>query len=514
METTCQPLHNHSKNSHVAEHLDQTTCSSVSIEIEEPSLQVPKNTFLVSEPSTTYHQDQEEGQVKCELPHENDPQVPSSHDAQACVQGQQQLDKSPQYLSGVDLDSTKETIDSIIFKDDEKSSWKPGLGWKIIIILTIMAALTSVILVAKQFHSKNHSKTDGYGPLHPPNQDPSPSHPTVGLNKTSSPTPDPSYKIDDKLINFTSAPSTLVPSASLPISKAPIQPVVQANSTVSCPQYPTPPPLPGKKGAAFLFRPQDAAEGSWVENLPKVLDLNVSWNHNWDLHRIEAQPSGIEFTPMLWGGKRDNETIAALLQEEVISNFQTGQVLRLHGFNEPDKADQSNISVARALELWPLLESIGIPLVSPSCAEPEGQWMQEFMSNATADCKRVDWVGVHWYGGASFESFASSMQSIYESYGKPIIITEFAPADWQAKTLNENRHSPSAVLSFMKLAIPWLEEQDWVMGYAWFPFQKSDPNGGTSALLDEQNQLTACGRYYQSVGTDFPQGDQTIEPDT
>jgi hypothetical protein len=371
-------------------------------------------------------------------------------------------------------------------------------------------------MVTTQLLSKNQPEKDKSDSSPPLNQDPSaepPSNPTLVLNKTSAPTPDPSYKIDDKLINATSTAPSVSPSASQSTSKSPSQPVSQTNSTISCPQYPTPPPLPGKKGAAFLFRREGSAEGSWVENLPRVLDLNVSWNHNWDIHRIDAQPSDVEFTPMLWGGRRDTETIAALVQQEVLPNVQTGLALRLHGFNEPDKADQANITVARALELWPLLESIGVPLVSPSCAQPEGSWMQEFMSNATADCKRVDWVGVHWYGGTSFNSFASNMRSIYERYGKPIIITEFAPADWQAKTVNENRNSPSAVLSFMKLAIPWLEEQDWIMGYAWFPFQKSHPNGGTSALFDEQNQLTACGRYYQSVRTDFPQGDQSIEPD-
>jgi hypothetical protein len=138
--------------------------------------------------------------------------------------------------------------------------------------------------------------------------------------------------------------------------------------------------------------------------------------------------------------------------------------------------------------------------------------MVEFMSIAEERCHRLDWIGVHWYGGANVEAFKRAMQNIYELYGsrRPLLITEFAPADWKAETPAENKWSQADVLDFMKQALPWLEETAWIAGYAWFSFDTSSAAGTSSALFDEQGALTACGRFYASVRTSNPAGDQTI----
>jgi hypothetical protein len=94
---------------------------------------------------------------------------------------------------------------------------------------------------------------------------------------------------------------------------------------------------------------------------------------------------------------------------------------------------------------------------------------------------------------------------------RPILVTEFAPADWQATTPEANKWSHNRVLDFAKQALPWLEQQDWIAGYAWFPFESSFPAGSTSALFDENGVITALGRYYASVTPDNIYGDQSIE---
>ena len=40
----------------------------------------------------------------------------------------------------------------------------------------------------------------------------------------------------------------------------------------------------------------------------------------------------------------------------------------LLGFNEPDLAEQANMTVEKALELWPRLEATGMRLGSPAVA--------------------------------------------------------------------------------------------------------------------------------------------------
>lgn len=84
----------------------------------------------------------------------------------------------------------------------------------------------------------------------------------------------------------TSTPSPTIPTSSTPSSVPPLRS----------------PPLPGKKGAAFTLR-ATGEQGDWNTNLPKVMALNPYWNYSWGPKQIEAQPTNIEFVPMLWGGQ-------------------------------------------------------------------------------------------------------------------------------------------------------------------------------------------------------------------
>lgn len=282
--------------------------------------------------------------------------------------------------------------------------------------------------------------------------------------------------------------------------------------------------LPGKKGACFTLRdPENAGtRGTWDQNIRKVKALNPSWNYSWGTNRVPPQPDSIEFVPMAWGGGRN---ISEWLQEQVMPQIKNGTAKRFLGFNEPDKRDQANMPYMKAIELWPELMKLGVPLCSPACANPEGisdntaqgvsgTWMQDFMREADKRDYRVDYIGVHSYGGANAKHFKAKMKRIYEKYGKrPLLITEFAPADWKADTAGDNRHSKAAVLKFMKEVLPWMEEQDWIAGYAWFSFDVDSPQGTSSALFDKKGNLTACGKFYKSVTPSNPSGDQSIKSD-
>lgn len=267
--------------------------------------------------------------------------------------------------------------------------------------------------------------------------------------------------------------------------------------------------LPGKKGVAFLLGGKDGRD---VQNLPKVQMLHPYWNYSWGTKRIEAQPDDVEFVPMIWMGN-DAERLQKILKADVEEPSTRGQVRFLLGFNEPDEKTQSNMKVEVALERWPILESNcrnNVTLVSPSCAHPLGDWMKAFMKNVDDTGKQVDWVGVHWYGGANFKGFAAKMREFHQAYRRPIIITEFAPADWGAKSVADNKFTPAQVLAFMKQALPWMEAQDWIVGYAWFSFGITQKQGTSSALFDAHGHLTTCGRYYASVSKSNPKGDQRI----
>jgi Glycosyl hydrolase catalytic core len=70
--------------------------------------------------------------------------------------------------------------------------------------------------------------------------------------------------------------------------------------------------------------------------------------------------------------------------------------------------------------------------------------------------------------------------------------------------------STSSVLDFMKEVIPWLEHAPFVAGYAWFNFLPIFAQGTSSALYDDAQLITTCGRYYASVTPENPMGDQSI----
>jgi len=285
--------------------------------------------------------------------------------------------------------------------------------------------------------------------------------------------------------------------------------------------------LPGKKGACFTLRERDDKNGGTVvENMPKVTALNPSWNYSWGTERVREQPGLIEFVPMVWGAS-SKEALEKRIKADVIPTIKNGKVKRLLGFNEPDKEDQSNLPYTKALELWPILEKLGVPLCSPACANPEGvndesvqgvpgTWMRDFMKEADKRGYRVDYIGVHWYGGTDAAGFKAKMKRIYEKYGRrPLLITEFAPADWKTGgDIKRHKHKPESVLKFMKDVLPWMEEQDWIAGYSWFSFHIESPQGTSSALFDKMGNLTACGQFYRSVTPQNPKGDQSNRIDS
>lgn len=109
-------------------------------------------------------------------------------------------------------------------------------------------------------------------------------------------------------------------------------------------------------------------------------------------------------------------------------------------------------------------------------------------------------------------AFKERMIQVYEAYGRrPLLISEFAVADWGAKAVAQNQHSPESVLEFMKDVLPWMEKQNWIAGSCWFSFGIDEAVGTSSALFDKEGDLTTLGRFYQSVTTEDPDGDQEIK---
>jgi hypothetical protein len=241
----------------------------------------------------------------------------------------------------------------------------------------------------------------------------------------------------------------------------------------------------GKKGYAIT-----TSSSRWST---KLSIMKAHWFYTWGPNLSDLKPDNIEFVPMQWGRWNINDNIALLKNLK-----EAGKIHYFLGFNEPDGIKQANMTVDEAIALWPRLEEVGIPLGAPVTLQNPvtSTWMIEFMQKAAEKNYRIDFIPVHWYGGANASSFLKVLEDVRNLYGKPIWVTEFAPADWTATTPEQNKFTTTQVLNFMKEALPALENIEYVHRYAWFSFSQLDAAGTSSALFDTNGNLTELGNYY------------------
>ncbi|MEU3548685.1 sigma-70 family RNA polymerase sigma factor [Streptomyces longwoodensis] len=221
----------------------------------------------------------------------------------------------------------------------------------------------------------------------------------------------------------------------------------------------------------------------------------ASWYYTWNTqHQGVTSAKSASFVPMIWGAA--SVTDAALAQARAAGPY-------LLGFNEPDFAQQSNMSVDQALQLWPKLMAagkiLGSPAVATGAATPGG-WLDRFMAGAADKGYRVDFITLHWYGGdfrtpQAVEQLKSYLASVYARYHKPIWLTEYALIDFSQGT-----RFPSAAqqAAFVTASTKMLDSLPYVHRYAWFGLG-ADPSKPSSGLFTDGTTATAAGRAFQAA---------------
>jgi RNA polymerase sigma factor (sigma-70 family) len=221
----------------------------------------------------------------------------------------------------------------------------------------------------------------------------------------------------------------------------------------------------------------------------------ASWYYTWaPNHAGIASPRGVAFVPMIWGA--GSVTAATLSQVR-----HEGHVLL--GFNEPDLSSQSNMSVPRALALWPRLMATGMRLGSPAVATgaaTPGGWLDRFMRGAAARHYRVNFITVHWYGadfatGPAAGQLESYLQAIHARYRLPIWLTEFALARFGGSA---SFPAPRVQAAFLTAATTMLERLRYVQRYAWFALPAT-PGDGSAGLFLPGPVATRAGRAFEAV---------------
>ncbi len=217
--------------------------------------------------------------------------------------------------------------------------------------------------------------------------------------------------------------------------------------------------------------------------------INANWYYTWG--RVPHTGSYAEFIPMAWNGNAvTNPTSYAQLTSQ-----SSEWIL---GFNEPERAEQSNMTPDQALALWPQLMASGKKLVSPAVgSDTLGRaWISEFMTKATAlntanpGTIRIDAIAMHWYGDVrvtnAYSGLSSTIDNFYNTYTLngtklPIWLTEFAGLDF---TSGANPVTEEDNRRFLAGALPLLDGKAHLHRYAWFNWRPeasagSLPSGAT-----------------------------------
>ena len=212
-------------------------------------------------------------------------------------------------------------------------------------------------------------------------------------------------------------------------------------------------------------------------NLTLVVAL---WNYDWGTGATST--ANVEYIPMQWGGGYNTS---------INGKQGSSQVL---GYNEPDQANQANMSVATAVSYWPyLMQSglrVGSPAVSDNSAAGTGvSWLYSFMGVATNLGYRVDFVPVHSYRcNYTAAQLSNYLAGIYQTIGKPIWLTEYNfGADWCSP---DNDTNQTVEATYISSYISMLESCPFVERYAiyqWF---------GTNREMVVNGVLTPAGTNY------------------
>ena len=214
--------------------------------------------------------------------------------------------------------------------------------------------------------------------------------------------------------------------------------------------------------------------------------FNANWMYNWGMSSSATLPAGAVFQPMQWGNFNWTFNTSANSTWKLYPTWRSSsRSLHLMGFNEPDAFSQSGNSLdtqntneadfsstrsmEKAVELWPRLQAMDLPLVSPAPANMTGGWLADFYTNAEALGYRVDYTAIHSYpgpNGGSSNNLISTLQTGFNNWGRPMWLTEFSFVDWGNNSSWTEEDCYNTLAEFM-----WrVEGLPWIRKYALFVF--------------------------------------------
>ena len=232
--------------------------------------------------------------------------------------------------------------------------------------------------------------------------------------------------------------------------------------------------------------------GNWSD----AAALRSAWGYDWTLGdgATAAKALGVEFVPLAWG----HEAV-----EELEREADPAPVASVLGFNEPDNAEEANLTPERAADLWPALvrqaRRRGARLGSPAVMSRPGHeaWQRRFLRLLRVrGLPPPDFLAVHFYEACDARELEKYVLNWHRESGLPLWLTEFSCI---VAPLSEQ-------LAFMNTALPMLDAlpESVLERYAWFATRVRGVGGRWPdswyehcGLVDAETQhLTPLGQRY------------------
>lgn len=243
-----------------------------------------------------------------------------------------------------------------------------------------------------------------------------------------------------------------------------------------------------------------------------AMATNPQWAYNWGRSNSNSLPVGATYFPMQWGNfSWDIGSNQGPIWQEYPAWRRRGDGIHLLGFNEPDRSDQSNMSLSSVISLWPRLMELDLPLVSPAPGTPS--WLDPFYTQAADLGFRVDYTAIHNYPGPSSGSsniLINSITDSYNSWNRPVWLTEFSFVDWAGNQSWSEEDNYNCLAEFLWRA----ESVSELRKYALFVFTEDannpQPTNAWQAVTpaprsnsyDINGNLTAFGKLYVAWDSD------------
>lgn len=251
-------------------------------------------------------------------------------------------------------------------------------------------------------------------------------------------------------------------------------------------------------GIGIASRNPDIEPGADVEKLQAA---GAGWTYAWRYRNIPDRSPGFDVVPMI----RTKSSILSDTVEVLTDKRVSGAFKYLLGFNEPDNANQANLTPTQAADLWPKLQQTGLILGSPAPAAATNGWLKSFMAIAKKRGYRIDFIALHYYANitdtGAVARIKSEVQAIRTSYGRPVWVTELGIIDRRTTNIGSDATNWAKAVKLMQSMTSMLDTLTYVQRFAWVTDEiaSTQKHLRWSALYNSTGSLTPLGKAYAAL---------------